>query len=175
MVNPYLVSHFNQSISSYEPYLTPSPRAFSLQWKPRMVRVGSFILPLSWDGLCSLQLLNKSMSMFQALLCSSLSRLWATTLPTSSGKQMGKATSKNGPSIRLWPPRPTADLWRSLWRHSSFPFSSRKLRRARTLLQVYGDRPLSIQARRVTASKSGVALRSRGGEERAFLSRGPQK
>lgn len=93
--------------------------------------------------ICPLQLQNKSTSMFQAPLWSSLSRLWVTMLPTSSGRPMGKVASKNGPSARLWPPRQTADLWRSLWRPSSFPFSSRKLRRARILLQVLWQSQIS--------------------------------
>lgn len=76
---------------------------------------GYFSLLLLYNGpFCLLQLQNKSMSMFQALLCSSLSRLWATMRPLSNGRPVGKATSKNDPSVRPSPPRPSADLSRSL-------------------------------------------------------------
>lgn len=167
MANPSPVSHFHQPVIMNPASPHPLPKFSACNESHLEVRVGSFH-PSATSEMVSLypqQLLKKSMSMFQGLLYSSLSRLWATMLPTSSGRRMGKAASKNGPSIRLWPPRPTAGLWRNLWRHSSSPFSSRKLKRARTLLQVCSESFLS------TASKSGVVL---GGEGRALL-RGSQK
>lgn len=168
MVNPSPVLHFHQPLIMNPASPHPLPEFSACNESHLEVRVGSFHPSATPEmvSLYPLQLLNKSMSMFQGLLCSSLSRLWATMLPTSSGRWMGKAASKNGPSIRLWPQRPTAGLWRNLWRHSSSPFSSRKPKRARTLLQVFSESSLSTQAQRVTACKSGVVL---GGEGRALL------
>lgn len=93
MANPSPVSHFHQPVITNLASPHPLPKSF----QPAMVPlggkwVGSFY-PSATSEMVSLypqQLLNKSMSMFQGLLYSSLSRLWAIMLPTSSGEANGQ-------------------------------------------------------------------------------------